>query len=99
SGRYGASHPNAGGFAMEQLLSGYKVLDFTHAIAGPTTTLFMAAMGADVIKIEHPPSGDMIRLSPFVRDGRSGCFVQHNRGKKSLCIALNEPAGLAIIKE
>ncbi len=84
---------------MEQLLSGYKVLDFTHAIAGPTTTLLMAEMGAEVIKIEHPPAGDMIRLSPFVRNGRSGCFVQHNRGKKSLCVALNQPAGVRIIKE
>ncbi len=84
---------------MEQLLSGYKVLDFTHAIAGPTTTLLMAEMGADVIKVEHPPLGDMIRLSPFVRNGRSGCFVQHNRGKKSLCVALNKPEGLEIIKK
>lgn len=83
---------------MEQLLNGYKVLDFTHAIAGPTATLLMAEMGAEVVKIEHPPSGDMIRLSPFVRNGRSGCFVQHNRGKKSLCVALNQPAGLEIIK-
>lgn len=83
---------------MEQLLTGYKVLDFTHAIAGPTATLLMAEMGAEVVKIEHPPSGDMIRLSPFVRNGRSGCFVQHNRGKKSLCVALNQPAGLEIIK-
>ena len=85
--------------STEQLLSGYRVLDFTHAIAGPTTTLLMAEMGADVIKVEHPPLGDMIRLSPFVRNGRSGCFVQHNRGKKSLCVDLNQPAGLEIIKQ
>jgi CoA:oxalate CoA-transferase len=83
---------------MEQLLHGYKVLDFTHAIAGPTTTLLMAELGADVVKVEHPPLGDMIRLSPFVRNGRSGCFVQHNRGKKSLCIALDKPEGLETIK-
>jgi crotonobetainyl-CoA:carnitine CoA-transferase CaiB-like acyl-CoA transferase len=85
--------------AMEQLLSGYRVLDFTHAIAGPTTTLLMAEMGADVIKVEHPPYGDMMRLAPFARNGRSGCYVQHNRGKKSLCVALDKPEGLEIIRK
>jgi CoA:oxalate CoA-transferase len=84
---------------MEQLLSGYKILDFTHAIAGPTTTLLLAEMGADVVKVEHPPMGDMMRLAPFSRNGRSGCYVQHNRGKKSLCIALDQSAGLRIIKK
>jgi CoA:oxalate CoA-transferase len=84
---------------MEQLLSGYKVLDFTHAIAGPTTTLLMAEMGAEVVKVEHPPLGDMIRVSPVIKNGRSACFVQHNRGKKSLCVALDKRPGLDIISQ
>jgi crotonobetainyl-CoA:carnitine CoA-transferase CaiB-like acyl-CoA transferase len=39
----------------QTLLTGYKVLDFTHALAGPTTTRLMAEMGAEVIKVEQAP--------------------------------------------
>ena len=68
----------------DQILSGYTVLDFTQAVAGPTATLLMAEMGADVIKIEIAPRGDLTRTFPYFKDGRSGCFVQYNRGKQSL---------------
>ena len=43
---------------MEHIPSGYKVLDFTHFLAGPTTTRLMAEMGAEVIKVELFPGGD-----------------------------------------
>ena len=82
-----------------QILSGYTVLDFTQAVAGPTATLLMAEMGASVIKIEIAPRGDLTRTFPFFKDGRSGCFVQFNRGKQSLCVALKTPAGLNLVKE
>ena len=83
----------------DQILSGYTVLDFTQAVAGPTATLLMAEMGAHVIKIEIAPRGDLTRAFPFFKDGRSGCFVQHNRGKQSLCVALKTPAGLQLVKD
>lgn len=83
----------------DQILSGYMVLDFTQAVAGPTATLLMAEMGARVIKIEIAPRGDLTRTFPFFKDGRSGCFVQYNRGKQSLCVALKTPAGLKIVKD
>ena len=83
----------------EQILEGYAVLDFTQAVAGPVTTLRMAEMGAEVIKVEFAPRGDPTRYLPFIHNGRSGLFVQHNRGKKSLALDLKSPTALAIIKE
>jgi crotonobetainyl-CoA:carnitine CoA-transferase CaiB-like acyl-CoA transferase len=81
------------------MLEGYKVLDFTQVLAGPTTARYMAEMGAEVVKVEIAPNGDISRQVPFLRDGRSGYYVQQNRGKKSLCLDLKRPAGAAIIKE
>ncbi|MBV8056429.1 MAG: CoA transferase [Deltaproteobacteria bacterium] len=81
------------------MLGGYKVLDFTQVLAGPTTTRYMAEMGAEVVKVEIAPNGDISRQVPFLRDGRSGYYVQQNRGKKSLCLDLKHPAGAAIIRE
>jgi crotonobetainyl-CoA:carnitine CoA-transferase CaiB-like acyl-CoA transferase len=80
------------------VLDGYKVLDFTHIVAGPTCTLMLAEMGAEVIKVEFAPNGDPARGGPYLVDGRSGYFVQHNRGKKGLCIDLKHPEGLEIIQ-
>ncbi|RLA44164.1 MAG: hypothetical protein DRR06_10355 [Gammaproteobacteria bacterium] len=84
---------------VEHILSGYKVLDFTHFLAGPTTTRIMAEMGAEIIKVELFPAGDAVRQIAFLKDGRSAYYVQQNRGKKSLCIDVKTPEGLAIIKE
>ena len=81
------------------VLDGYKVLDFTQFIAGPTVTRMMAQMGAEVIKVEIAPAGDRTRTLPLVRDGRSGYFVQQNIGKRSLCLDVRNPAALAILRE
>ena len=59
----------------------------------------LAEMGADVIKVEMAPTGDPSRGAQVLINGRSGYFVQHNRGKKGLCVDLKTPEGLAIIKE
>lgn len=83
----------------KHVLDGYKVLDFTQALAGPTVTRLMAELGADVIKVEIPPKGDFSRAFPFLKDGRSAYFVQQNRGKRSLCLDPKKPEGLAILKE
>jgi CoA:oxalate CoA-transferase len=81
------------------VLDGYKVLDFTQFIAGPTVTRMMAQMGAEVIKIEIAPDGDRTRTLPFTRDNRSGYFVQQNLGKKSLCLDVKHAQAAAILKE
>jgi len=79
------------------LLDGYKVLDFTQYVAGPTVTKLMAEMGAEIIKIELAPNGDLSRNFPYIRDKRSAYFVQQNRGKKSLCLDIKTAAGRAIV--
>jgi len=81
------------------VLDGYKVLDFTQFLAGPTVTRMMAEMGADIIKVEIAPIGDFSRGLPFIHDGRSAYYIQQNRGKKSLCIDPRKPEGLKILKD
>src|SRR6516164_2805583 len=85
--------------APTHLLDGYKVLDFTHFIAGPTATRLMAGMGAEVVKVELAPKGNQARDIQFIRDRRSAYFIQQNRGKQSLCLDLKKPAALQLIKQ
>ena len=83
----------------KRMLEGYRVLDFTQVLAGPTTTRYLGEMGAEVVKVEFAPSGDISRGVPYLRDGRSAYYVQQNRGKKSLCLDLKHPAAATIIRE
>ncbi|MGH7934141.1 MAG: CaiB/BaiF CoA transferase family protein [Candidatus Binataceae bacterium] len=83
----------------KRMLDGYRVLDFTQVLAGPTTTRYLAEMGAEVVKVEIAPNGDISRGVPYLRDGRSAYYVQQNRGKKGLCLNLKNPAAGAIIRE
>jgi len=86
------------GAELKHVLDGYKVLDFTQVLAGPTVTRLMAEMGAEIIKVELAPTGDFSRALPFLKEGRSGYFIQQNRGKKSLCIDAKSPKGQEILK-
>jgi crotonobetainyl-CoA:carnitine CoA-transferase CaiB-like acyl-CoA transferase len=81
------------------ILSGIRVLDFTQYLAGPTVTRLMAEMGAEIVKVELAPTGDPSRGLPFIKDRRSGYFIQQNRGKQSLCVDWTKPEGLALLKE
>lgn len=82
-----------------QMLSGYRVLDFSQVVAGPTVTRLMAQMGAEVIKVELAPNGDLSHGLPYVKDGRSAYYVQQNRGKKSLCLDVKSAAGREILRD
>lgn len=84
---------------QKHVLDGYKALDFTQLVAGPTVTKLMAEMGAEVIKIELAPGGDRSRIAPYIKDGRSGYFVQQNRGKLSLCLDPKTEEAKKIIRE
>ncbi|MFP6681206.1 MAG: CoA transferase [Gammaproteobacteria bacterium] len=81
------------------MLEGIRVLDFTQYLAGPTVGRLMVEMGAEIIKVEIAPGGDPSRGLPFADDGRSGYFIQQNRGKKSLAIDLKKPESDAILRE
>ena len=80
-----------------RMLEGYRVLDFTHYVAGPTCTRILGEMGADVIKVERSLEGDHVRLLGLVRDGMSTYYFQHNHSKRSLGINLRDPRGRELI--
>tara|TARA_B100001123_G_C15268259_1_gene1009278 strand:+ start:697 stop:1917 length:1221 start_codon:yes stop_codon:yes gene_type:complete len=85
--------------APQHILDGYKVLDFTQVLAGPTTTRLMVELGAEVVKLELAPGGDFARSLPWKHEtGRSAYHVQQNRGKKSLCIDAKSEEGREVIK-
>jgi crotonobetainyl-CoA:carnitine CoA-transferase CaiB-like acyl-CoA transferase len=76
-------------------LSGTRVVDLTRALAGPYCALLLGDMGADVIKIELPGSGDETRQwgPPFVA-GESSYFMSVNRNKRSVTLDLKSPDGI-----
>lgn len=83
---------------LEHVLTGLKVLDLTRALAGPSCTRMFAELGADVIKIESAPNGDLTRRLSKLRNERSLYYVQQNLGKKSVCIDLRDPRGMALVE-
>ena len=83
---------------LEHVLTGLKVLDLTRALAGPSCTRMFAELGADVIKIESAPNGDLTRRLSKIRNERSLYYVQQNLGKKSVCIDLRDPRGMALVE-
>ncbi len=76
-------------------LAGIRVLDLTSSLAGPTATEILGALGADVVKIEHPGRGDEARdWGPRFFPGGSAMFFTANAGKRSLALDLKSPQGL-----
>src|SRR5919204_3885559 len=76
-------------------LDGLLVLDFSQFLAGPAAALRLADLGARVIKIERPGSGDLCRqlyISNLELDGDSTLFHSINRNKQSLAADLKDPA-------
>jgi len=84
-------------------LANVKVLDLTRILAGPYCTMLLADMGADVVKVEPPGTGDQTRqVGPFIdpvgKDrGTSGFFNSLNRNKKSFAVDLKSPEGRQIM--
>lgn len=78
----------------EGALSGITILDLTRVLAGPFCTMFLADMGAEVLKIEEPTCGDDTRsYPPFLEGGFSAYFGNMNRNKKSITINLKNSEG------
>jgi formyl-CoA transferase/CoA:oxalate CoA-transferase len=79
-------------------LAGTRVVDVTSSLAGPTATQLLAALGADVVKVE-PLTGDHARAwgPPFL-DGESAMFLASNAGKRSLGVDLGDERGRAIVQ-
>jgi crotonobetainyl-CoA:carnitine CoA-transferase CaiB-like acyl-CoA transferase len=88
----------------DRALSGLKVVDLTHYIAGPYCTKLLASFGAEVIKVERLGCGDPARaMGPFLKDephpDRSGFFLYLNTGKKSITLNLKTETGVKIFKD
>jgi crotonobetainyl-CoA:carnitine CoA-transferase CaiB-like acyl-CoA transferase len=79
-------------------LAGAKVLDLTNVMSGPYCTLMLADMGAEVIKIESFPEGDMSRRFEPKVNGESYCFAVLNRNKRSIGLNLKRPQGLEVFR-
>ncbi len=79
-------------------LAGVRVLDLTRALAGPYCSLMLGDMGADVLKVEMPKTGDETRGwgPPFI-NGESGYFLSVNRNKKGMTLNLKDPRGKEIL--
>ena len=78
-------------------LRGIRVIDYSHFLAGPFLSRCLAAMGAEVIKVERPTAGDGGRAHPYFIDGHSGYFLQQNMGKQGLCVNVRDPRGLELM--
>ncbi len=78
-------------------LAGVRVIDYSHFLAGPYMSRCLAALGADVIKVERPTTGDAGRQHAYMLDGHSGYFLQQNMGKRGLCVDLKDPRGLELM--
>ncbi|MGE0230663.1 MAG: CaiB/BaiF CoA transferase family protein [Flavobacteriaceae bacterium] len=81
-------------------LEGIRVLDLTRLMAGPIATMFLADLGAEIIKIEHPVGGDNMRaVRPAEIEGEGSFYVFSNRNKKSITLDLSTEEGKQILRE
>ena len=80
-------------------LVGLKVLDLTRVLAGPFCTMWLATMGADVIKVENPSDPDVSRGYAPVLDGNSAYFPTINHNKKGVSLNLKTEEGKKILLE
>jgi len=78
---------------MSRPLDDVKILDLTWVLAGPFASMILCDLGAEVIKVERPPNGDISRTTGPYQNGWSGYFFSINRGKKSVAIDLQKPEG------
>ena len=83
---------------MNLPLAGLRVLDLSRALAGPFCAMILADLGADVIKIEPTPIGEMVRgWGPF-KENISVYYLSIHRNKRSLAVNFRDPEGLELIR-
>jgi crotonobetainyl-CoA:carnitine CoA-transferase CaiB-like acyl-CoA transferase len=85
---------------MGPALEGIRVLDLSRALAGPYCTMMLGDMGAEIIKLEIPGTGDEARhYGPPFQEGESSYFLSVNRNKLSITLNLKDPRGKEIFRE
>ena len=82
---------------MHGPLHGYRVVDLTSMVSGPSATMLLGDQGADVIKVESP-QGDHTRAAANRRAGFSASFLNNNRSKRSMVLDLKTDEGAAILR-
>ena len=80
-------------------LQGLRVVDLSRIVSGPFCSMFLADMGAEVIKIEDVDDGDPVRRQGIVRDGFSLYFASFNRNKRSLTLDLRSDDGKEVLRK
>jgi crotonobetainyl-CoA:carnitine CoA-transferase CaiB-like acyl-CoA transferase len=80
-------------------LEGIRVVDLSRLLAGPFCTTILADLGADVVKVEALPDGDLYRKSAPFHGGESVSFLAVNRNKRSIAIDFRKPGALDLVKE
>ncbi len=81
---------------LGSVLDGVRILDLTRVVAGPFATAILADLGADVVKIERPGTGDDYRYGPSRKGETSLSFQNTNRGKRSITLDVRRPRGQEI---
>ena len=80
-------------------LEGIRVVDLTRILSGPFCSMFLADMGAEVIKIEEPRAGDPVRAQGEIVNGYSSYFATFNRNKRSLTLDLRKGEGKEVLRD
>lgn len=75
-------------------LNGYRIVDVTSMVSGPSATMLLADQGADVVKVENPNGGDHTRAAANRLNGYSANYLNNNRNKRSVALNLKQPRGL-----
>lgn len=85
--------------STQQALDGLRVVDFTRQMSGPYASMVLADFGADVVKVESAPDGDPARrVGTHFVGGEGALYLTWNRNKRSICVDLREPDGLAAVR-
>jgi len=79
---------------MSGPLHGFRIVDVTSMVSGPSATMMLADQGADVLKVENPNGGDHTRTAANRQGGFSGSFLNNNRNKRSVALNLKDPRGV-----
>jgi crotonobetainyl-CoA:carnitine CoA-transferase CaiB-like acyl-CoA transferase len=80
-------------------LTGVRVVDVSAVVSGPFATMILAEQGAEVIKVEAPPHGDVSRIGAQRKNGISALYANCNRGKRSVVLDLSQERGVEVLKQ
>jgi len=84
---------------MQSALAGIQVIDSTLFLAGPSCSMFLADMGADVVKIEPPGAGDASRILGRLQNGESPMFTALNRNKRGMTLNYKDPRAVQVFMQ